>query len=215
MSSLLFSCHPERGCRVEGPPRSDALGIAANAKSRCYTLARLRLWRIRLKPIFGTCGEIKSTGSALPETLPYPALRELLNSVGATLKPKVRCVIHISHGAGIPDGGLFTPDQFQKGTEPLPGTISARSDRGEADQRRKFCNCEGQAGFEILGQLPTGARHQLSRFPAGRRRQGRQAGCLGELSSRVQRESILGCPQNIHKPSRANKGKLSPSFCGA
>ncbi len=70
--------------------------------------------------------EIKSTGSALPETSYYPALRELLNSVGATLKPKVRCVIHISHGAGIPDGGLFTPDQFQKGTEPLPGTIPSR-----------------------------------------------------------------------------------------
>jgi hypothetical protein len=70
--------------------------------------------------------ETKSTGSAVPETSYYPALRDLLNGVGATLKPKVRCVIHISHGAGIPDGGLFTPDQFQKGTEPLPGTIPSR-----------------------------------------------------------------------------------------
>lgn len=70
--------------------------------------------------------DTKSTGSALPETSYYPALRELLNSVGSTLKPKVRCVIHISHGAGFPDGGLFTPDQFQKGAEPLPGTIPAR-----------------------------------------------------------------------------------------
>jgi len=70
--------------------------------------------------------EIKSTGSALPETSYYPALRELLNATGATLKPKVRCVIHIGHGAGFPDGGLFTPDQFQKGAEPVPGTIPSR-----------------------------------------------------------------------------------------
>jgi hypothetical protein len=70
--------------------------------------------------------EIKSTGAALPETSYYPALRELLNGVGATLRPKVPCVIHISHGAGFPDGGLFTPDQFQKGAEPLPGTMPSR-----------------------------------------------------------------------------------------
>ena len=66
-------------------------------------------------------------GAALPETSYYPALRELLNGVGATLKPKVRCVIHISHGAGFPDGGLFTSDQFQKGVEPLPGTMPSRA----------------------------------------------------------------------------------------
>jgi hypothetical protein len=32
----------------------------------------------------------------------------------------------VSHGVGIPDDGLFTPDQFQKEPEPLPGTVPAR-----------------------------------------------------------------------------------------
>jgi hypothetical protein len=56
-------------------------------------------------------------------------LAALLNEVGKTLKPKVRCIINLKNrGAGLPDGGLFTPDQFQKTTdaEPLPGTIPAR-----------------------------------------------------------------------------------------
>ncbi len=72
--------------------------------------------------------DIRRTGSAVPETSYYPPLRDLMNAVGATLKPKVRCVVHPSHGAGIPDLGLFTPDQFQGATaeEPLPGTKPSR-----------------------------------------------------------------------------------------
>jgi hypothetical protein len=72
--------------------------------------------------------DIRATGAATPETAYYPALSNLLNEVGKTLKPKVRCIISLKNrGAGLPDGGLFTPDQFQKtDTEPLPGTIPAR-----------------------------------------------------------------------------------------
>jgi hypothetical protein len=64
----------------------------------------------------------------VPETSYYPALAALLDAVGATLKPKVRCIVNPSHGAGIPDVGLFTPDQFQKASaeEPLPGTKPSR-----------------------------------------------------------------------------------------
>jgi hypothetical protein len=65
-------------------------------------------------------------GSAVPETSYYPALRELMDTVSASLKPRVKCIVHVSHGAGFPDGGLFTPGQFQKGPEPLPGTVPAR-----------------------------------------------------------------------------------------
>jgi hypothetical protein len=49
-----------------------------------------------------------------------------MDAIGASLKPKVKCIIHVSHGAGISDGGLFTPDQFQKGPQPLPGTVPSR-----------------------------------------------------------------------------------------
>ena len=72
--------------------------------------------------------DIRRSGSAVPETSYYPALAALLDAVGATLKPKVRCIVNPSHGAGIPDLGLFTPEQFQKASaeEPLPGTKPSR-----------------------------------------------------------------------------------------
>ena len=72
--------------------------------------------------------DIRSTGAATQETAYYPALSNLLNEVGKTLRPKVRCIISLKNrGAGLPDGGLFTPDQFQKtAKEPLPGAIPAR-----------------------------------------------------------------------------------------
>jgi hypothetical protein len=57
----------------------------------------------------------RSSGSAVDETSGYPALSQLFNEVGKTLKPRVRCIINIKNkGAGIPDGGFFTPDQFQR-----------------------------------------------------------------------------------------------------
>ena len=53
------------------------------------------------------------------ETSGYPALKALLDEVGAGLKPKVRCIIHPkSAGAGIPDGGLFLADRFKGQPEP-------------------------------------------------------------------------------------------------
>src|SRR6266545_4626604 len=49
------------------------------------------------------------------ETSFYAPLANLLNAVGATLKPKVRCIVHPRNlGAGIPDGGFYTPDQLAK-----------------------------------------------------------------------------------------------------
>ena len=67
--------------------------------------------------------DIRSTGAAVPETSYYGILANLLNHIGHTLKPKVRCIIHLANrGAGIPDGGLFSANQFQKGEhEPTPG----------------------------------------------------------------------------------------------
>ena len=65
---------------------------------------------------------------SVPETSGYGALAVLLNDVGGKLRPKVRCVINpANRGAGIPDGGFFTANQFQKGKgEPLPGQLPAR-----------------------------------------------------------------------------------------
>ena len=73
--------------------------------------------------------DIRLSGAGVQETSYYGPLANLLNEVGASLKPKVRCIINLANkGAGIPDGGLFTPDQFQKASEaaPLPGQVPAR-----------------------------------------------------------------------------------------
>jgi len=72
---------------------------------------------------------IRSSGAATDETSYYTPFANLLNEIGSGIKPKVRCIINIKNrGAGLPDGGLFTPDQFQKAsdTDPLPGQLPSR-----------------------------------------------------------------------------------------
>lgn len=63
---------------------------------------------------------IRRSAAGVKETSYYPAINALFNEVGRSLKPKVRCVINLANkGAGIPDGGLFTPSQFQKSSNDL------------------------------------------------------------------------------------------------
>lgn len=72
---------------------------------------------------------IRASGAGVAETSYYPALSNLFNAVGKNLKPRVRCIIHTrNQGAGIPDGGLFTAEQFGRATdgEPRPGQKPAR-----------------------------------------------------------------------------------------
>lgn len=79
---------------------------------------------------------IRSSGGAVKETSYYPALSNLLNEVGKTLKPRVRCIINMQNaGAGLPDGGLHAAEQFQKqakgelreGQLPARGAIEVKS----------------------------------------------------------------------------------------
>jgi hypothetical protein len=59
--------------------------------------------------------EIRGSGAGVKETSYYGTLEGLLNEVGKSLKPRVRCIINLQNqGAGLPDGGLFTASQFQK-----------------------------------------------------------------------------------------------------
>jgi hypothetical protein len=69
-----------------------------------------------------------SSGAGVKETSYYPALANLLNEVGKTLKPKVRCIINLQNvGAGLPDGGLFTEEQIRNNNgDLLAGAIPAR-----------------------------------------------------------------------------------------
>jgi len=64
---------------------------------------------------------IHSSNAAVGELPYYGALSRLLSEVGAKLDPHVRCLMNLRDlGAGFPDGGLFTPDQFEAGGD-LPG----------------------------------------------------------------------------------------------
>jgi hypothetical protein len=72
--------------------------------------------------------ELHSARAGVKEVTYYTALANLLDEVGKTLKPKVRCILQLKNsGAGNPDGGLFTADQFPKGgAEPAGAGIPAR-----------------------------------------------------------------------------------------
>jgi hypothetical protein len=73
--------------------------------------------------------EIRTSGAGVKETSYYGPLAVLLNEIGRTLKPRVKCIINLQNqGAGLPDGGFFTQEQFQKFTDaaPLSGQIPSR-----------------------------------------------------------------------------------------
>lgn len=87
---------------------------------------------------------IRSSGAAVKETSGYGALANLFKAVGDTLKPKVRCFIHVKNsGAGLPDGGLFSTDQLKRDTDeetpmlgiPMPsrGVIEVKGTDAEVD----------------------------------------------------------------------------------
>jgi hypothetical protein len=73
----------------------------------------------------------QSLGVGVPETSGYPALRNLLNAVGDTLKPKINAVIHpANQGAGIPDGGLFSAKELKKHGPDSPALFQLKPERG-------------------------------------------------------------------------------------
>jgi hypothetical protein len=83
---------------------------------------------------------VHSAHAGVKETSYYPALANLLDEVGKTLKPKVKCIIHLQDtGAGLPDGGLFTEEQIKNdvndllaGAIPTRGAIEAKPTSADA-----------------------------------------------------------------------------------
>ena len=65
---------------------------------------------------FADLRRVRASGGATGERSSYGPLANLLNAVGAALKPKVFCVGELAdQGAGHPDFGLYTAKQVQKG----------------------------------------------------------------------------------------------------
>ena len=75
---------------------------------------------------FADLGLVRASGGATGERSSYGPLANLLNAVGATLKPKVFCVQELAdQGAGHPDFGLYTAKQVQRG-RPREGQVPER-----------------------------------------------------------------------------------------
>jgi len=135
-------------------------------------------------------GAIRSTGAGTVETSYYTALSTLLNEIGKKPSPKVRCVIQLQNkGAGMPDGGMFTADQFRgkaakedAGANPLKtlppsrGVIEVKSpaedmaDIIESEQIARYWDHYGLVlvtnyrAFTLIGRTATGHAVELESF---------------------------------------------------
>jgi hypothetical protein len=89
---------------------------------------------------------VHASGAGVPETSYYPALSNLFNDVGKRLTPRVRAIINLSNrGAGLPDGGFFTADQFEKKSGGAPGSTSPAPLRAAGNSTTKRCDVRPQA----------------------------------------------------------------------
>ncbi len=147
--------------------------------------------------------DIRSSGAAVRETSYYGALANLFNEVGKSLNPRVRCIINLANrGAGIPDGGLFTPDQFQRASaaEPLPGQLPSRGAieiKGTGENIHTIADGEQVARYwERYGQvLVTNYRDFIL---IGRDAEGRKTK-LEEYRLAPSESAFWDAARNIHK----------------
>ena len=99
----------------------------------------------------------QSLGVGVPETSGYPALRNLLNAVGDTLKPKIGAVLHPSNsGAGLPDGGLFAARDLKKFTDDAPALETVKPERGVIEVKSL---AQDIAGLEQTAQVQNYLKH--------------------------------------------------------
>ena len=75
---------------------------------------------------FSDLGRVRASGGATGERSSYGPVANLLNAIGATLRPKVFCVGELAdQGAGHPDFGLYAAKQVQRG-RPREGQFPER-----------------------------------------------------------------------------------------
>ena len=85
---------------------------------------------------FEAVAATRASGGATAERSYYPALENLLNAIGDTLEPRVRCVTELKDvGGGHPDMGLYSARQLRKGEDrPLPerGVVEVKAPDADA-----------------------------------------------------------------------------------
>ncbi len=126
--------------------------------------------------------QVRASGGATGERSSCPALSNLLNAVGATLKPKVFCVVELADQcAGHADVGLYEAKQVQKG----PPREGQAPERGvvevKAAGRRRMADGGGRSGEPELEPLPTGVGDEHTRLRSAWRGRSRSAGEAGGI----------------------------------
>ena len=111
---------------------------------------------------FSDLAHIRALGGATSERPYYPALANLLNAVGATLRTKVFCVGELAEqGVGHPDFGFCAARQVQRG-RPCEGQTP---EHGETPQTESSGEA-GQSGcYKWRGKMSIeGAIRMIERF---------------------------------------------------
>ena len=130
----------------------------------------------------GDLRRLRASGGATGELSTYPALANLLNAIGATLRPKVFCVVELANqGAGHPDFGLYAAKQVQRGRPragqvPECGVVEVKSPdedawlTAESDQvsrywkRYRLVLVTNTRDFVLLGEDADGNPAKLETF---------------------------------------------------
>ena len=125
---------------------------------------------------------VRASGGATGERSIYGPLANLLNDVGATLKPKVFCVGELAdQGAGHPDFGLYSAKQVQRGRPregqtPERGVVEVKSAGDDAWltaaghqvsrywDRYRLVLVTNTRDFVLLGTDPSGRPTRLETF---------------------------------------------------
>ena len=127
---------------------------------------------------------IRATGAGTEERSYYPALRDLLNSVGDTLRPKMFSVIELGQqGAGHPDLGFFAARQVSKGQPkqgqlPEGGVVEVKPVGDDA-----WLTADSAQVSRYWQLLPAGAGYQHPRLRAAGRGLAGQPGQAGDLQA--------------------------------
>ena len=131
---------------------------------------------------FSHLWRVRASGGATGERSSYPALENLLNAVGATVKPRVFCVSELAdQGAGHPDFGLYAANQVQRerakeGQTPERGVVEVKAAgddawlTAESGQVSRYWNRYRQVlvtntrDFVLVGEDASGRPAKLETF---------------------------------------------------
>ena len=139
---------------------------------------------------FADLGRVRASGGATGERSSYGPLANLLNAVGAVLRPKVFCVGELAdQGAGHPDFGLYAAKQVQKGQPrdgqmPERGVVEVKSVGDDAwltansDQVSRYWNhyrlvlVTNRRDFVLVSEGRSGSSGETRKLPTGKQSRG-------------------------------------------